>query len=71
MIEGKEIRINTAGMCFFILCMFPLFSPLFRVFILFLRDKLSLTPQADLFQRSFSQWDLSLHTGVFTNAEMK
>lgn len=32
------------------------------------RDSLSLTLQATLFQRPSTQWDLSLHMGVFTKA---
>lgn len=68
MIEGKENKMKTAGTVFLQRSLNYLFSPLFLGFFSFFRDYSSLTLWAAIFQRSSTQWDLSLHTGIFTNA---
>lgn len=64
MIEGKENKTETGGTVF--LHRVPWILSLYFLPVFFSSDSFSLTPRAALFQRTSTQWDLSLHMGVFT-----
>lgn len=68
MVDGKKIRptkcVPSALALFILLCL----PNCFGVVNIYFQGQFILDPAGHLFQRPSTQWDLSLHMGVFTKA---